>query len=364
MGVPSAEREIQQMYTSENLTTAAQGWRTAANALLQEAERIGPLEDGVFGELGTEDEGIAAARRIDQQVDDLLRNGDLVFTELENSALESIEVRYQTASLLVSALAVGDALAVAGQSPSDVFGGLASESEQAAVFADARAAVVEADAMISVPTSVSESLEKIEVAGAAESWKILTGSAGKLAGGALVSGLEGILKGSAAAAFDVLKDQLNRWRDTLKRGVLRIAKWVVDKVKSFLPEPMTDKVDDLMEFLEKKIGENLSNAATDLYGSILGRREAEHAWQEAAAAGADVRDIEDKLGAITATHTGRIAWVTKGRKIIEKYDHLASGVVGLLPPQAKITFAALVAAILIFVAIQVWDGFNDIEALV
>lgn len=352
------------MYASENLTSAAQRWRAAADTLLLEAERIGPLDDGVFGELGTDDEGMAAAQRIDEQVEALLREGDLVFTELEVPARDSADARFQTTSLLVGALAVGDALSVAGQSPSDVFGELSADSAQTAVFADARSTVAEANAIVTVPTSVPESLEKLEAAGAAESWKVLTGSAGKLAGGALVSGLDGVLRGTAAAAFDALKDQLSRWRDALKRGVVRIAKWVVDKAKSLLPDAMADKVDDLMKFIQEKLGQNLGSIATNLYGDILGRAETEKAWREAAAAGKDLREAENKLGAITAAHTGRVAWVTKGRKIIDKYDTIASGVVGILPPQAKIAFAALVAAVLVFVAIQVWDGFNDIEALV
>jgi len=53
------------MYASQPLTAAGESWRAAADALLNEAERIGPLEPGVFGELGTDDELEAAALRID-----------------------------------------------------------------------------------------------------------------------------------------------------------------------------------------------------------------------------------------------------------------------------------------------------------
>lgn len=56
--------------------------------------------------------------------------------------------------------------------------------------------------------------------------------------------------------------------------------------------------------------------------------------------------------------------MTKGRKIIDRYDTIVSGVIGQLPAPAQLAFAALVAAVLGFVAFQVWDGFNDIEALV
>lgn len=42
------------MYTSAELTSAAQGWGRTAEKLIAEAERIGPLTGGVFGPLGTE----------------------------------------------------------------------------------------------------------------------------------------------------------------------------------------------------------------------------------------------------------------------------------------------------------------------
>lgn len=352
------------MYASDTLTDAGQKWRAAADALLSEAERIGPLEEGVFGELGTDDEGEAAARRIDEQVTALLIEGDRAFAELQKPAARSTDARFQATSLLVGTLAVGDALSVAGQSPSDVFGELSVESTQTATFADARTTVAEADAIVTVPKSLSESLEKIEAAGAAESWKVLSGSVGKLAGGALVSGLDGVLKGTAAAAFDAIRDQLSRWRDALKRGVVRIAKWVVDKIKSLLPKAIAEKVDELVKTIQEKLESGIGELATDVYGAILGRAETEKAWQDAAAGGKDLGEAESKLAAVTTSHTGRVAWVTKGRKIIDKYDTIVSGVIGQLPPHAQLAFAALVAAVLGFVAFQVWDGFNDIVALV
>lgn len=352
------------MHASDTLTDAGQKWRAAAEALLSEAERIGPLEEGVFGELGTDDDGEAAAGRIDEQVEMLLREGDEVLKELQDPSATSADARFQAMSLLVGTLAVGDALSVAGQSPAAVFGELNVQGAQSATFADARTTVAEADAIVTVPTSLSESLEKIEAAGAAESWKVLSGGAGKLAGGALVSGLDGVLKGTAAAAFDAIQDQLSSWRDAVKRGVVRIAKWIVDKLKSLLPTALAEKVEQLVKTIPEKLESGIGVFASDVYGGILGRAETEKAWQNAAAGGKDLGGAESKLAAVTTLHVGRVAWVTKGRKIIDKYDTIVSGVIGQLAPPAQLAFAALVAAVLCFVALQVWDGFNDIEALV
>lgn len=352
------------MYASDTLTRAGQSWRAAADALLAEAERIGPLDQGVFGELGTDQEGEAAALRIDEKVDALLTEGERAFAELQDPAATSGDARFQATSLLVGTLAIGDALSVAGRSPSDVFAELSVQDAQTATFGDARTTLAEAYAIVKVPTALPDSLEKIEAVGAAESWKVLTGSVGQLAGGALVNGLNGVLTGAAAAAFDAVRETLSSWHQALKRAVVRIAKWVVDKIRALLPEAMAERVDLLVQAIQEKLESGIGQIATDVYGRILGRDETAKAWTDAAAAGQDLSQAESKLAGVTAAHVARVAWVTKGRKIIDKYEATVAVVVGHLPPPAQLAFAALVAAVLGFVALQVWDGFNDIEELV
>ncbi|MGB9373488.1 MAG: hypothetical protein WCA82_04930 [Jiangellales bacterium] len=352
------------MYTSDALRVAGHKWRATADTLLLEAERLGPLEVGIFGELGTDDEGEAAAGRIDEQVDALLAEGEQALLELREPAAASTDARFQATSLLVGTLAVGDALSMAGGSPGGVFGELSVRGVQATTFAEARTTVAETGAFVTVPTSLAEGLEKIESAGAEESWRVLSGHVGKLAGGALVAGLDGVLKGAAAAAFDALREHLTRWYDVLKRSVVRIAQWVVDRLTSLLPRELAVRVDEFVTALQKKLEAGVGQIATDVYGRTLGRDDTEKAWRDAAADGRDLGEAEKALAAVTTSHTGRIAWVTKGREIIEKFDSLVAGAVAALPATAQLAFAALVAAVLGFVALQVWDGFNDVEALV
>jgi hypothetical protein len=364
------------MYASRTLTEAGERWRAAAGTLLDEAERIGPLEPGVFGDLGTDDEGEAVAQRIDAQVNALLEEGERAFSELQENSPGSIDARFQATSLLVGMLAVGDALAIAGEQPSDVFADLGVEPVETVTFTDARSTVDAAGAIltgaapqappaVTVPASLATSLEDIESTGAKEVWAVASSSAGQLAGGALVGGLEGVLKGTAAAAFQAIRDQLSRWRDALKRGVVEIAAWVVNKLKSLLPERARDKVDDLVEEVQKKLEAGAGNLATDLFGRILGRPEAEKAWADAADARQDLTTAEGKLAGVVTVHKDRIEWVTKSRKIIEKFgDKVLAAVVAHLPGPAKLAYAALVAAVLGFVAFQAWDGFNGIKELV
>lgn len=352
------------MHASENLTAAGRRWRTAADALLTEAEHLGPLEVGVFGELGTDDETEAGAHRVDEYVDTLLHEGDLVFAELAGPAASSSDTRFQATSLLVGTLAIGDALSMADPSPTSVFGELGVEAAQRPGFEAVRSAVAQADAIITVPASLDECLDEIESSGAAETWSLVTGTAGKLAGGALVAGLDGVLSGAAAAAFDTVVGQLSRWRDALKRGVVRIAAWVVEKMKSLLPDALADKVDALVATVQERLEAGAGDLGGQLYGRLLGRSRAEEAWAQAAANGADLGEAEGALAGVTSSHTGRVAWVTKGRQLIDNYDAVVAGALAAAGPSVKLGYAALVAAVLGFVALQVWDGFGDIADLV
>lgn len=352
------------MYASDKLTDAGHRWRSAAEALLSESEQIGPLDEGVFGELGTDEEGEAAAQRLDEQVDVLLKAGDDVFNELLVPASDSSDARYQATSLLVGTLAVGDAMAIARRSPSNVFGELSVATVQTATFADVRTILAEADTLVTVPASLDESLDKIQEAGATESWKVLAGGTGKLAGGALVSGLEGVLSGAAAAAFDAIRRKLSSWRDALVRGAIRIAKWVVGRLRALMPAELADKFDSLLKAIQKKIDDaDVSEIAIDLYGRLLGRNDTVKAWETAAGEGKDLSIAASKLPGIAASKTGRVAWVTRGRKLIEEYDSVVAGAIGV-SPNVQLAFAALVAAVLGFITLQVWDAFKDIEALV
>jgi hypothetical protein len=352
------------MYASDTVTAAGRSWRVAANALILEAQRISPLQEGILSAQGSDDENAQVAQGIDEQITALLEAGDRAVAELLEPAAASVDARFQATSLLVGSLAVGDALAMADPSPSEAFVGLTNDAALASAFAAALKTVAAAEAAVTVPKSLAENLEKIEAAGATESWELLSGSAGVIAGGALVSGLDGVLSGAAAAAFDALIGRLSHWRDAIKHGVLRIAKWVVDKLKSLLPASLAEKVDKLVDAIEKSLADGLGQLATNVYGTILGRAETEKAWQDAAAAGKDLSEAEQQLAALASAHTGRVAWVTSGRKIIEKHDSIAAAVVAELQPQLQLAFAALVAAVLGFVAFQVWDGFNDIQGLI
>lgn len=156
---------------------------------------------------------------------------------------------------------------------------------------------------------------------------------------------------------------MTHWWEVLKKAALRIMAWVIDKVKRLLPATLGDKIDNLVEKMQEALASGAGSFATDLYGRVLGRGDAEMAWQRARDEGKDLAGAEAKLGSTVEAHLGRIGWVTKGRTLVERYDAIVAGVIQAAPDLVKLGFAALVAACLGFVAIQVWDGFNDVEAL-
>lgn len=351
------------MYSSSALTSATAAWTAAADSLLDEAQRIAPLRKGRLLIEESDEANEAQAARIEQQVEAMLAEGDRVWSELEGG-LSTSDGRFQAGSFLMGTLALGDSLQAADPAPDDTMEPIDARLIQVDTFANARMLVSHTSAVLTTPDALETNLEQIETCGANESWKLLSGAAGKLAGGALVSGLEGILSGAAAAAFSELKKLVTRWWEVLKKAALRIMEWVIEKVKKLLPDALGDKVDKLVEQMQEWLTNSAGAAATDAYGRLLGRGDTEAAWEKARASGKDLTEAESNLAGIVEAHTGRIGWVTKGRTLVERYDSIVAGVVGAAPDLVKVGFAALVAACLGFVAIQVSDGFNDIEALV
>ncbi|GAA1185169.1 hypothetical protein GCM10009584_28970 [Ornithinimicrobium humiphilum] len=340
--------------STQAIRTATAEWRASAEALLSEAELIAPLTEGAFGELATDSEGEEVAARIQDRTDDVLADADRALAELDaaGDVLGSI-------ALVTGTLAMSEALTLADQP--DGFGELSVGNAQAVAFADARAALVEAEAVATLPDSLTDTLDKVQSAGATESWGVVKGSVGKLAGTALLEGLRGVLKGGAAEAFDTVIEHLKRWRDALKRSAARIAKWVVSKVKKMLPKSAQKQLDDLMKSLQEQVEKGASSFAGDLYGKALGRGSVEAAWRTASQD--RVETATKKLPTITKEHIARIAWVTKGRKAVEQFDALLAALVGV-GDAARLAFVALVVAVLAFVAWQVADAFDDVHALV
>lgn len=116
----------------------------------------------------------------------------------------------------------------------------------------------------------------------------------------------------------------------------------VEKLKALLPKELSKKVDEIVESVRELVEGKASEFATDVYGRILGRGHTEEAWRSSTAE--KVAAAEGKIGDVITKSTGRIAWVTKARGTVEKFDTVVAG--------------------LGFVALQVWDGFNDVEGLV
>lgn len=352
------------MSTNATLAATVSQWQEAADRLLARAEHIGPLDPGPFGELSAEDGREAQAAGIDAAVEELLTRGEDAWLTLGAATDGPLDGSFQAASLLSATLAIADSLLLADTPGEGAFAGLSVDEERTAAFDQTRAIVAAAGVVIAAPESLGTNLDALATAGATESFAVLTGSVGKLAGGALVSGLDGVLRGAAAVAYAALREHLSGWWAALKRGVVWLTEWVVDKVKSLLPESLAGKLDDLIASIQTKIEEGAVGVATDLYGRLLGRGSVEAAWHDAAKAGRDLTGAEKQIPEMVTAHTARIGWITTGRTVVERYDALVSAAVGVAPAAAQLGFAALVAAVLAFVALQVWSGFNALEALV
>lgn len=363
------------METSPELRNAAERWRAAADQLIATAERAGPLEPDVFGDALFEEDASAEAL-LREQVRTLLATSDEIVNAAGDFAETDEDARARAAAVLFGNLEVSGALLTTTDAPDVVFGELGLEPSDTLQLIEARTTVAEfesvivgtpgvAGAQVTLPTSLTEKLEDLETKGADEAIALSKASATAVAGSALVSGLNGVLRGSAAAAFNALQDALGGIRNMIKRGVVRIANWIVDRIRKLLPAPFQSKLDVAIDAVKDKVAAGVPRVVGDAVGAVLGRGECEDAWREAVGAGRDLSKAESALATATDPHVKRLGWVTKARGHVEKFDgKIMQTVVATLPPPAQLAFFALVAAVFAFAFLQVWDGFNDVEALV
>lgn len=101
-----------------------------------------------------------------------------------------------------------------------------------------------------------------------------------------------------------------------------------------------------------------------MLGAALGRGPAEARWRAAVEAGTDLTAALAQVGDATTASKQRIGWVTKGREAVDRFGaDVVVGVVGNAPPPLQLAYFAAVAAVLMFVGWQLWDGLRDIGAL-
>jgi len=210
-----------------------------------------------------------------------------------------------------------------------------------------------------LPDGLTAKLDGLQDAGAGEIVELAKSPTIWAALGGFVGGVAEVGGPVVREALDLVKSAV-QW---LQRGAVKIIGWVIDKLKAMVPESAREKIDDLVAAVRKKLAEGAAAAVGDIIGERLGRPDVEKAWQDAAAQ-SGTADAEKQLATVTDGHLARIGRVSSARTTADTFSVIIGGVLTAAAPAVTIVVGALALAVFAFVGYEVWDGFNDIEALV
>ncbi|WP_436498705.1 hypothetical protein [Actinokineospora sp. HUAS TT18] len=348
--------------TSKTLARSAADWRTAADSLLDVARATVPLPANDLTGLSVEASTVAATaeEEVADRVDALLASSDAVCAEIvaETGTADVLPV-------LLAGLEVGNALLVASQDTEVVFSTLGAED---ASLAGTRAALDEyenailgnAAAEVALPEELTDKLEKLEMVGAEELVALGREAAMQTALGNMVAGIASVAGPVVKDAFDWVKERVN----FVRRAAVRVMEWVVAKFRGLVPENFRDKFDQALDKITEAISKGIEKGVGDILGKVLGRREAEDAWRVGLSDGKDLAAAKAALPDVISGHIKRVGYVSTGRKAVSGAAAVVQKVLAIGTSQVQIALGALALALIAFVGWQVWDGFNDIEALV
>jgi hypothetical protein len=362
------------MERTPELDASIDEWEAAAGGVLTLARRVAPLDAGeiavdAFGVDSPDADLPSEGDPVDAAVDELLDRTDSVLQELESSIGEDSDARARATALLVADLNLADALLAAGAETAVDAGALDSPARFADTFASLADQVrnpsfdLGLDAQV-VPDDVTAELEEIENAAGDEIFELATNGAVVYSATAFGSGLQNLLSGAAAEAFNKVRRNMRAIRDAFKKAATKIVAWVTGRLVKLLPEPVRDKLAEAFDNLKEKLAGGAGGIIGSGLGAALGRRDAETRWEQAGAAGKDLTEALKKVGEATSADIQRIGWVTKGRQAIDTFGaNVVVGVVTAAAPWVQVAYFAAVAAVFLFVGWQLWDGIQEIGRL-
>ena len=357
------------METTALLTVHTDRWRSAADRLLLRSAPAAAA--GVLASDADDEAAAFEAAEIEADADELLAHADAILAETSSALVGDADATART-----SAIALGT-LEIAGQLlGTEDDGGVLAADAPAGPDLDLITATVlgragngpAADggtlADDAVPKPVTEQLDEIELAAGKELWELAKNEIIRFALGEFVDGLEAVLTGGAKAAFDAVRSQLSRIRDTLKRVATKIIEWFTERLSSWLPDAAMETLKKTMADQAKKFTGSVPAHIGSGLGWAFGRSEVEKAWDlaEGAPGHADALKLVESA---TDDQLQRIGWVTKGRKALDSFaGKVLRALVDVgkqLAPPFKLAYFAAVAAIAMFIGFQLWDGMWDME---
>lgn len=358
------------------LPDVVQSWRSSAEALLEVAESAAPMTDQEFTRSftpGEDPEAVIAAK-----VEDFLEKSSATLRTLKTEKVRTLGAGQGPAAgtmeTLLFDLEVAEAILAASEAPGDGAAGPATARGNTRNFKDTRARLNALEASVlgtergtsrlraaaADGSQPGATLDGIQNAGADELWALGQDATVVGALGAGVKSLANLGGKNVKDAFEKLKKALSGGLNWLKRASVRILEWVIARLRKLVPESARARFDELVEAARDKLKDGVKAQFSALLGSLLGRKDVESAW----AAATDTADAEAKLESVTAGHLERIGYISTARTFAENFGTAIPKALVGAPGPVQVAVGALVVAVIVFVGYQVFDGFNDVEALV
>lgn len=361
-----------------------EAWRVRAERIGERAWRIAALDED--DPAAHEDESTVLAD-LEEDVDALIGEGDAVLDDLSTRWADDDDVTATdldpsagTVAVLVRPGVMSDAIG-ARDSAYWLFAG------QAQVAADLLAATTPAAALEALgggepprffadaildPRAVTEprelppelgaALDRLSDAAGGELVRLGVSGATIATPGMLLDGLTSVLGGTAGALLNEWAAAIGGAFAKVKRIALKLAGWVVDRVKVLLPRTVRTQVEDLLTDLIADATANTGPVLGQVAAKAMGRGATERAWSDAQEAD---RDLESMLGRLAETitpHLAQIAWVSRVRGLADRVASVLTAVVATVP-QAAVAVWLVVLAGAVAVISRLWDGLRDVKHL-
>ncbi len=138
-----------------------------------------------------------------------------------------------------------------------------------------------------------------------------------------------------------------------------------------IPDSFKETFDQKLQDLKDAMGKQASEVLANIVGALFGRLSTEEAWQRKASHGTPLDEQLKALEQVVARHVDRIGQASSFREgaiqvagILRSAALLAVPWAVALAPYLSTVIVSLAVAVVGFVCYQLYDGFNNAEALV
>ena len=344
------------MGDERDIAAATESWRARAESLISFAELTAPAPEDDFS--------LFSAARIEDPEAELEARVSALLEESDNAVPD--DAGASGLPLLLGDLEVASVLLTASQEPDlmdaamGLEGGAVRFDEarvRLAILTDAANGVVETPAR-QLPESVGGKFDELQNAGGSEIVELAKSPTVQAAAIGGVKALVVVTGPQVAQSFEAVKRAVS-W---IRRQAVRIIQWVIEKLRSLVPEAFRERFDDLVEKTKEKLVDGIPGLVGDVLGALLGRPAATDAWRSIT----DERsaELEPRLDDTVKGQLTRIGYITTARTTVDRFSIVAESISAVdVVPHVRIAVFAVVGGVLGFVGYQVFDGFRRLEEL-